>query len=151
MPGSKILKRNSYRSIPLKGSRLIPVFALLLLVILVATTAIAAANAVPVTTAGVSTQTISYYDLAPTECAGINFGGNNQLILGTSGPDNLAGKNGADCIVGGAGDDTLKGNQGNDILIGGEGNDVLNGGNGYDICYGGGGTDYFSGCEEVYQ
>ncbi|MDP2578745.1 calcium-binding protein [Shimia thalassica] len=70
----------------------------------------------------------------------------NQLI-GTSGPDNLAGGENADTIVAGAGNDSVNGNGGNDSIDGGTGNDILRGGVGHDTLMGGDGTDTLIGGE----
>jgi Ca2+-binding RTX toxin-like protein len=55
--------------------------------------------------------------------------GDNSLILGSAGGDNLSGKDGDDCILGGGGNDSIKGQKGEDVLLGGLGvNDDLDGG-----------------------
>jgi Ca2+-binding RTX toxin-like protein len=112
--------------------------------------AVAAANIMP-TSSSVDeySHPILHDEVVPFECIGIHFGGNNELILGTTGNDTLDGKNGSDCLVGGGGHDHLNGGQGNDVLIGGDGDDTLNGGSGQDVCYGGCGIDTFPGCETI--
>ena len=85
--------------------------------------------------------------------------------LGTGGPDDFAGGEGAevfrlagsadrarggggeDFACGGADADRLKGGEGDDTLVGGPGPDVLNGGPGMDLCIGGPGRDRGPGCE----
>jgi Ca2+-binding RTX toxin-like protein len=66
-----------------------------------------------------------------------------EPIVGTEGPDRLAGGNGPDLIQGLGGDDRLNGNHGPDVADGGPGNDVIwtgKGGPG-DEAYGGPGND----------
>ncbi len=70
-----------------------------------------------------------------------------NLILGTSGDDNLVGTPGDDKILGNAGNDQLFGEGGDDVLFGGRGNDILNGGPGNDTLYGGRGNDTLTGGE----
>lgn len=125
----------------------------LLGVALLASFAVAAANTVPPSRAGESVDAVDPNDLKPPECAGIyienlvvgsgSFAGTgqNDLILGSAGPDTIDGRGGQDCILGGAGNDVLRGQGGNDVILGGPGNDVLIGGGGYDVCYGGPGWD----------
>lgn len=140
-------------------------------------TALAAANSIPRTNMDDRSRPIPINDLAPTECAGITltnkvsgsgtFSGTDQndLILGSSGNDDIRGGRGDDCIVAGGGDDTVRGNQGADVILGGAGiddlrgnldndyiygeagDDDLDGGVGTDVCTGGPGTDTFSRCE----
>ncbi|WP_028535295.1 retention module-containing protein [Paludibacterium yongneupense] len=62
-------------------------------------------------------------------------------IHGGRGSDTLTGLGGNDYLVGGGGDDMLDGGDGNDILFGGYGNDILYGGNGRDTLYGNSGND----------
>ncbi|MCC6625182.1 MAG: hypothetical protein IT385_28300 [Deltaproteobacteria bacterium] len=78
--------------------------------------------------------------------------GDDDLILGTAGADELAGGGGNDCVMGFGGDDRLEGNQGYDEIHGGEGADRLYGegrllvvdGEG-DVLFGGPGDDYLDG------
>ncbi|HRW07060.1 MAG TPA: hypothetical protein P5121_18280, partial [Caldilineaceae bacterium] len=70
---------------------------------------------------------------------------NNDILVGTSGDDNLKGTSGSQLILGLGGNDTLKGGSKDDILCGGEGNDDLDGGSGADQLYGGNGNDKLSG------
>jgi Ca2+-binding RTX toxin-like protein len=74
-------------------------------------------------------------------------------ISGTSGDDNIVGRedastissgDGNDKLTGRDGDDTLDGGAGNDTLIGGNGNDTLIGGLGFDVLSGGSGADIFA-------
>jgi len=68
-----------------------------------------------------------------------------EVILGTSGPDNLSGGGGNDHIEGHGGNDTLHGGRGDDQVSGGSGNDTVQGGAGDDVVIGGLGTDWMSG------
>lgn len=67
----------------------------------------------------------------------------NELVLGTSGDNELQGGEGDDTLRGGAGDDALRGGNGNDTLLGGVGNDTLWGGSGNDELAGGSGSDRY--------
>jgi Ca2+-binding RTX toxin-like protein len=78
----------------------------------------------------------------------------NNIIVGTSDPDNIYGLGGNDTINGAAGDDVVNGGDGddvlngsgeNDILDGGAGDDSVNGGAGHDILIGGLGDDKYEG------
>lgn len=124
--------------------------------------AFSAANTIPPTKAGSATSAINATALKPNECASlsltrvVNIGNGdtpsnaNELILGTTGADDISGAGGSDCIVGGGGDDTLRGGGGIDILMGGPGNDSVRGGGGADVCYGGGQAgDTFISCSTI--
>jgi len=125
------------------------------------TSALAAANTVPVTKLSDTRRPITPNDLKPTECNGITvttkiigsgtFSGTNanDLILGSAGADTIDGGAGSDCILGGGGNDTLNGQGGADVILGGDGDDAINGG-GADTCYGGPGTDTFASCETQF-
>lgn len=113
---------------------------------------VAASNTLPSTRLDQDTFAITANDLKPSECNSLNLSGivvvtngsgttGNDLILGSSGDDNIRGDDGDDCIVGGGGDDTLQGQRGDDIVLGQNGNDSLRGNQDTDICYGGAGTD----------
>jgi Ca2+-binding RTX toxin-like protein len=97
-----------------------------------------AANKIPKTAMSDTTRVITRNDLKPPECNGITIGGNNQLILGTSGSEFLTGGDGNDCILGGDGFDIINGNAGSNII---------DGGGGFDICYGSLGSNTFINCE----
>jgi Ca2+-binding RTX toxin-like protein len=99
--------------------------------------AFAAANSVQPSGAADRTFPIAPNDLRPPQCSGITLtnlvvgsgplDGTNQndLILGSSGPDTIRGRQGNDCILGGGGDDDLRGDQGaSDVCIGGPGTDT---------------------------
>lgn len=60
----------------------------------------------------------------------------SEFIGGTSGKDNIEGKEGNDTIFGGGDVDILNGNSGNDTLVGGVGSDMLFGGRGNDTLIG---------------
>ena len=139
----------------MKPSRLVHYAGLFLIVLIAVSTAsaFAAANSVPATRLDDDTLPITANDLKPSACSSLNLtnivviAGNgsgtnaNDLILGSSGSDNLRGSDGDDCIVGGGGDDNLDGQKGNDILLGQDGDDTLRGSQDTDICDGGPGTD----------
>lgn len=65
----------------------------------------------------------------------------SRRIVGTNGPNYLAGGGGDDVLLGRGGNDTLLGGAGDDLLDGGRGNDVLIGGAGSDRLLGGPGSD----------
>jgi VCBS repeat-containing protein len=65
----------------------------------------------------------------------------DDIVSGGKGADSLAGGDGNDHVQGGADADSLVGGIGVDILIGGAGNDSLDGGTGADVLVGGEGTD----------
>ena len=71
----------------------------------------------------------------------VNTGRGNDLILGSSGDDELIASSGDDSINGDEGDDTIVGGFGDDILNGQSGNDVITFGAGANIVNGGGGDD----------
>lgn len=64
-----------------------------------------------------------------------------RRIVGSKGPNYLAGGGGNDTLLGRGGNDTLLGGAGDDLLEGGSGNDVLIGGPGDDRILGGPGSD----------
>jgi hypothetical protein len=64
-----------------------------------------------------------------------------RKLVGTNGPDYLAGGGGDDRIYGMGGADTILGGAGDDYLSGGDGNDVITGGPGSDTILGGAGSD----------
>jgi Ca2+-binding RTX toxin-like protein len=64
-----------------------------------------------------------------------------RRIVGTAGPNYLAGGGHDDIIIGLAGNDTILGGAGDDLLEGGKGNDVITGGAGADRIFGGPGSD----------
>lgn len=57
---------------------------------------------------------------------------NANLLAGETGNDALYGRAGADILIGGAGNDSLFGNEDSDVLVGGWGFDLLDGGAGRD-------------------
>jgi PKD repeat protein len=82
------------------------------------------------------------YCLEGQPCIGTD---QDDIIYGTSGPDNIYGGNGSDIIYGDSGDDYIGGGNGEDIIFGEGGNDVIIGGNGRDELYGGEGDDELRG------
>lgn len=68
----------------------------------------------------------------------------DDVIVGSPGPDELWGSDGDDKISGGGGNDTLWGNDGDDLIDGGAGNDTLDGGCMSDVLVGGPGRDSFN-------
>ena len=73
-------------------------------------------------------------NLTLTGTSGIAGTGNalGNIIIGTSGANQLSGLDGNDSLYGGSGNDTLLGGAGDDVLSGGVGNDLLTGGAGAD-------------------
>ena len=63
----------------------------------------------------------------------IDGGETGDVLVGTSGPDNIRGFGGDDRLFGGDGDDFLDGGAGNDTLSGGGGRDTIDGGSGFDM------------------
>jgi Ca2+-binding RTX toxin-like protein len=59
--------------------------------------------------------------------------GNDSLLRGLAGNDNIRGHGGDDLLEGGSGDDNVQGGAGNDMVNGGSGADILDGGPGNDI------------------
>lgn len=68
-----------------------------------------------------------------------------DVIVGSSGPDEINGAGGNDVICGYGGDDEIFGGAGNDIIFGNRGNDIINGGSGNDRLYGRLGDDEVNG------
>jgi hypothetical protein len=75
----------------------------------------------------------------------INGSIGNDIICGRGGNDELDGSIGNDWIAGEEGRDKLEGGNGNDTLLGGADNDELDGGNGNDHLDGGEGNDKLDG------
>ncbi|WP_299653764.1 calcium-binding protein [uncultured Tateyamaria sp.] len=69
----------------------------------------------------------------------------DQVLIGTTGPDSITGNEGDDDIIGLLGDDTLSGEAGDDVLQGLNGNDWLIGGEGNDAMQGRGDNDTLQG------
>jgi Ca2+-binding RTX toxin-like protein len=111
--------------------------ALIVLTISSMVSAMAAANAVPESSLGEISHSVSVNDLKPSQCSALHLTNliiasgvisgtaENDLILGSPGADTISGEGGNDCIVGGGGNDTLYGDSGTDVCIGGSGNDIL--------------------------
>lgn len=79
-------------------------------------------------------------DLDGLECNGhaVTIAGSveDDVIVGTPGPDVIAGGNGMDTIYGLDGDDVICGGNGDDIIYSGPGADTILGGNGLDVVEG---------------
>ena len=71
----------------------------------------------------------------------VNTGRGNDLVLGSSGDDELIASSGDDSINGDEGDDTIVGGFGDDVLNGQSGDDVITFGAGANTVNGGGGDD----------
>jgi len=83
--------------------------------------------------------------VAPVSVSAHPHGAYDEVIVGTSGNDNLNGTEGRDKISGLAGSDKLFGGKGRDLLRGGSGADSLRGGNLHDELRGGVGNDKLTG------
>jgi VCBS repeat-containing protein len=75
--------------------------------------------------------------------------GEDNVLLGTDGPDDLDGYAGDDILAGGQGDDDLDGGDDADALFGGSGDDTLVGGAGEDLLVGGSGDDTLTGGDDA--
>lgn len=73
--------------------------------------------------------------------------GENDLLLGTEGLDEMSGGEGSDILAGDEGADNLDGGAGDDLILGGADDDTLSGGEGDDVIDGGAGEDQLSGDE----
>ncbi len=94
---------------------------------------------------------VGVYDLHVTSYLPILF--EDQIIVGTSSADTLAGLFGDDSIYGFSGNDHLSGNWGNDLIYGGWGHDNIFGGEGDDELWGDAGNDFIdvgNGDDEAY-
>lgn len=92
------------------------------------------------------TTALSSYTLNAANVENLTFTGTGNFTGNGNGENNvLTGGDGADNLQGFAGDDTLNGGAGNDTLQGGDGDDTLNGGDGDDSLYGGAGADHLVG------
>lgn len=97
--------------------------------------ALAAANDVSISRAGVHEQAIGVNDKKPNDCdsmtltglvegsVSVSGGTQSELLLGSSLVDMLDGAGGDDCLVAGGGDDSLAGGPGVDVCVGGPGTD----------------------------
>ena len=105
-----------------------------------------AANVVPLTNAGVSSDATLLSELTPSGCAGMGL---TKLVVATGGA--ATGSAGNDLIL----DDstmkgTLSGLAGNDCIVSGAPKSTLDGGAGADVCIGPSGTK-FQYCEATYS
>lgn len=73
------------------------------------------------------------------------YDGNDYILDGLAGRDDIHLGSGHDKVTGGTGNDILRGGAGNDLLYGAEGNDVLHGEGGDDTIYGGDDNDRING------
>ena len=69
----------------------------------------------------------------------------DEILVGTNGPNQICGFGGRDTLRGRGGPDTLRGGPGKDVLAGGNGKDNLRGGGGADSMRGGRGADTLRG------
>ena len=105
-----------------------------------------AANVVPLTKAGVSTNATSLDELAPAHCAGMNL---THLVVATTGT--VTGTNANDLILDAStARGTLTGGSGNDCIVSGASRETLDGGVGTDVCIGTGSGSTFKNCEATY-
>ena len=105
-----------------------------------------AANVVPLTNAGVSSDATSLSELTPSECAGMGL---TKLVVASGG--NATGSAGNDLILNNsAAKGTLSGNAGNDCIASGAPKTTIDGGPGTDVCIGPSGTT-FKNCEATYS
>jgi signal peptidase I len=105
-----------------------------------------AANVVPLTNAGVSSDATSLSELTPSECAGMGL---TELVVASGG--NATGLAGNDLILNDSTTKgTLSGMAGNDCIVSGAPKSTLDGGAGADVCIGPSGTK-FKNCEATYS
>ena len=120
--------------------------ALAFVAAVIVVTALTAANTVPSTSLGKTTQPITANALKPAACAALNL---TAVVVGSG---TFSGGGASELILGGAGVDTIRGGGGDDRILGGGGNDSLRGDGGTDVCIGGPGTDtFFASCETQTQ
>jgi len=113
-------------------------------ILVVSYTAFSAANSIPLTRLGLTTQAITANQLKPPQCSAISV---TNIIYCTGGICN--GTNASDLIFGTSGDDDIRGGQGNDCILGLDGNDRLVGNQGTDVCVDVPGTDFHPSCESI--
>ncbi len=116
-------------------------FGLILLIIIVSGTAVAATNTIPTTRAEDWTTSFEVNDVKPSACAGWYL---TNLITGSG---TITGTEGNDLILGSSSADTIDGLGGDDCVLGGGGDDFITGGDGTDVCIGGSGSNTFTTCE----
>lgn len=106
-----------------------------------------AANVVPLTNAGVRTDTTSISELVPAHCAGLTL---THLLVSTTGT--ATGTPANDLILdASSAKGTLTGGGGNDCIVSGAPKETLDGGAGTsDICIGTGSGTVFKNCEATY-
>jgi len=122
------------------------VAALLLAPIMVGTlSATTAANTVPNTRLGETTQVTGTTELRPYVCFLVVT---TNLVTGTG--NTLIGTNKSDLILSGSGTRTISGKQGNDCVVGGASVRNIQGGAGYDVCIGPQSAS-FEDCESIVR
>jgi Ca2+-binding RTX toxin-like protein len=104
--------------------------------------AVTASNAVPASSIGSDTESISPGGLAPLLCATVPV---SVLVVGTSGTS------ASELMLGSPAANSMRGRGGADCVLGGAGADTIDGGAGIDVCVGGPGADAFSRCETAIQ
>ena len=106
-----------------------------------------AANVVPLTNAGVSTDATSLGELTPDHCAGMNL---THLVVATTGT--VTGTSASDLMLDAStATGTLTGGAGNDCIVSGAPKATLDGGAGAgDVCIGTGSGAKFKNCEATY-
>jgi Ca2+-binding RTX toxin-like protein len=110
------------------------------------TSALTAANSVPVSHADGVTNSIGANDLKPSSCASLTL---TNLVIGSGA---FSGTAASELVIGSLGIDTILAGGGNDCVLAGGGSDVLNGGAGTDVCESGPGLDVFdASCETQTQ
>jgi signal peptidase I len=105
-----------------------------------------AANVVPLTNAGVSTDATSLSELIPARCGGMNL---THLVTAVGG--SATGTAANDLILGDSvSKGTLSGGAGNDCIVSGASKATIDGGTGADVCIGTGSNTTFKNCEATY-
>ncbi|WP_299552655.1 calcium-binding protein [uncultured Tateyamaria sp.] len=73
------------------------------------------------------------------------IGDEGEVLLGTGGPDSIAGGPGNDIVDAGPGNDTISASGGDDSVLGGDGDDIVQGQGGDDLIFGNTGSDFLQG------
>jgi signal peptidase I len=107
-----------------------------------------AANVVPLTNAGVRSDTTSLSELTPSECAGMGL---TRLVVAPTGTATGTAANSLILDASTTEKGTLTGGAGNDCIVSGAVKETLDGGGGTgDICIGTGAGTKFKNCEATY-
>jgi Ca2+-binding RTX toxin-like protein len=131
-----------------KSTRIIilaSIMLLLVLIIAISLSALAASNTVASSRIGQVVRPILISDIRPPACAGLNL----TNIIYCTGTARCNGTNKGDLILGDSGRNDISGKNGGDCIIAGGGNDSVNGANGQDVCIEGPGTDTYASCTVV--